>query len=128
MAVAQLQGDRAWLSMVALSNGWRNRGIGSALLSELQTRLRNLGVRRVSALLPADATGTAALSNWGFSEAGDLRYLEKLDHVGASDAGLLAALGGQVMPRGLWQAMAGMEAEKRVIERPTRVPAPWPLM
>ena len=126
MAVAQLQGERAWLSMVALSNGWRNRGIGSALLSELETRLRNLGVRRVSALLPADATGTAALSNLGFSERGDLTYFEKLDHVGASDAGLLAALGGQVMPRGLWQAMAGMEAEKRVIERRIVLPLAEP--
>jgi transitional endoplasmic reticulum ATPase len=126
MAVAQLQGERAWISMVALSNGWRNRGIGSALLSELETRLRNLGVRRVSALLPADATGTAALSNLGFSERGDLTYFEKLDHVGASDAGLLAALGGQVMPRGLWQAMAGMEAEKRVIERRIVLPLAEP--
>jgi transitional endoplasmic reticulum ATPase len=117
MAVAQLQEERAWISMVALSKGWRNRGIGSALLSELETRLRTLGVRRISALLPAEATGTAALRNSGFASRGDLTYFEKLDHVGASDAGLLAALGGQVMPRGLWQAMAGMEAEKRVIER-----------
>ncbi|HKP41844.1 ATP-binding protein [Mycobacterium sp.] len=117
MAVAQLQGERAWISMVALSKGWRNRGIGSALLGELETRLRTLGVRRISALLPAEATGTAALRNSGFASRGDLTYFEKLDHVGASDAGLLAALGGQVMPRGLWQAMAGMEAEKRVIER-----------
>ena len=126
MAVAQLQGERAWLSMVALSNRWRDRGIGSALLSELETRLRNLGVRRISALLPANATGTAALSNLGYSERGDLTYFEKLDHVGASDAGLLATLGGQVMPRGLWQAMAGMEAEKRVIERRIVLPLAEP--
>jgi hypothetical protein len=61
--------------------------------------------------MPA-ATGTAAPRNSGYAERSDLRYFEKLDHVGASDASLLAALGGQVMPRGLWQAMAGMEAEK----------------
>jgi transitional endoplasmic reticulum ATPase len=117
MAVAQQHGERAWISMVALSNRWRNRGIGSALLGDLEVRLRTLGVRRISALLPADATGTGALRNSGYTEREDLTYFEKLDHVGASDAGLLAALGGQVMPRGLWQAMAGMEAEKRVIER-----------
>ena len=40
MAVAQLQGERAWMSMVALEHRWRNRGIGSALLGELETRLR----------------------------------------------------------------------------------------
>jgi GNAT superfamily N-acetyltransferase len=126
MAVAHQQGERAWISMVALSNRWRNRGIGSALVSELETRLRNLGIRRISALLPADATGTEALRNLGYSERGDLAYFEKLDHVGASDSGLLATLGGQLMPRGLWQAMAGMEAEKRVIERRIVLPLAEP--
>jgi transitional endoplasmic reticulum ATPase len=126
MAVAQQHGERAWISMVALSNRWRDRGIGSALLSDLEVRLRTLGVRRISALLAEDATGTAALRNSGYAERGDLLYFEKLDHVGASDAGLLAALGGQVMPRGLWQALAGMEAEKRVIERRIVLPLAEP--
>ena len=126
MAVAQLQGERAWISMVALSHLWRNRGIGSALLSELEMRLRKLGVRRISALMPADATGTAALHNSGYADRGDLSYFEKLDHVGPSNAGLLATLGGQVMPRGLWQALAGMEAEKRVIERRIVLPLAEP--
>jgi transitional endoplasmic reticulum ATPase len=126
MAVAQQHGERGWISMIALSSGWRDRGIGSALLSDLEVRLRTLGVRRISALLAEDATGTAALRNSSYAERGDLRYFEKLDHVGASDAGLLAALGGQVMPRGLWQAMAGMEAEKRVIERRIVLPLAEP--
>jgi transitional endoplasmic reticulum ATPase len=126
MAVAQQHGERAWISMVALSNRWRDRGIGSALLSDLEVRLRNLGVRRIGALLAEDATGTAALRNSGYAERGGLLYFEKLDHVGASDAGLLAALGGQVMPRGLWQALAGMEAEKRVIERRIVLPLAEP--
>src|SRR6202048_3441918 len=126
MAVAQQHGERAWISMVALSNRWRDRGIGSALLSDLEVRLRTLGVRRISALLAEDATGTAALRNSAYAERSDLLYFEKLDHVGASDAGLLAALGGQVMPRGLWQALAGMEAEKRVIERRIVLPLAEP--
>jgi transitional endoplasmic reticulum ATPase len=126
MAVAQQHGERAWISMIALSNGWRNRGIGSALFGELEVRLRTLGARRISALLPADATGTAALRNSGYTERSDLRYFEKLDHIGPSDAGLLAALGGQVMPKGLWQAMAGMEAEKQVIERRIVLPLAEP--
>jgi GNAT superfamily N-acetyltransferase len=126
MAVAQQHGERAWISMVALSNRWRNRGIGSALLAELEVRLRALGARRISALLPADATGTTALRNSGYTERSDLRYFEKLDHVGPSDAGLLAELGGQVMPHGLWQAMAGMETEKEVIERRIVLPLAEP--
>ena len=126
MAAAQLQGERAWISVVALSSLWRNRGIGSALLGELEIRLRTMGVRRISALLPADATGAAALHNSGYSERTGLSYFEKVDHVGAVDAGLLANLGGQVMPSGLWQAMAGMEAEKQVIERRIILPLAEP--
>jgi transitional endoplasmic reticulum ATPase len=126
MAVGQVQGERAWISMVALSNRWRNRGIGSALLGELELRLRMLGVRRITALLAPEGTGTAALHNCGYSARDDLRYFEKVAHVGASDAGLLAQLGGQVMPRGLWDAMAGMENEKRVIERRIVLPLAEP--
>jgi transitional endoplasmic reticulum ATPase len=126
IAVANQHGERAWISMVALGNRWRNCGIGSALLGDLEVRLRTLGARRISALMPADATGSSALRNSGYTERADLRYFEKLDHVGASDAGLLAVLGGQVMPHGLWRAMAGMEAEKEVIERRIVLPLAEP--
>src|ERR1700757_554126 len=126
MAVGQVQGERAWISMVALSNRWRSRGIGSALLGELELRLRMVGVRRITALLAPEGTGTAALHNCGYSARDDLRYFEKVAHVGASDAGLLAQLGGQAMPRGLWDALAGMDNEKRVIERRIVLPLAEP--
>jgi transitional endoplasmic reticulum ATPase len=117
VAAAQLHGERAWITLIALSGLWRNRGIGSALLDELELRLKTMGVRRIGAILPADATGTAAMHNSGYTELTGLTYFEKADHVGTADAGLLANLGGQVMPSGLWQSMAGMEAEKQLIER-----------
>src|SRR5689334_3276794 len=115
VAASQLHGERAWISLVALSGHWRNRGIGSALLGELEIRLRTMGIRRISAVLPPDATGTAAMHNSGYTEHAGLSYFEKVDHMGAADAGLLASLGGQVMPFGLWQSMAGMETEKQII-------------
>ncbi len=43
MAVAQVTGDRAWIPMMALSSRWRHRGIGSALLADLELRLRDRG-------------------------------------------------------------------------------------
>ena len=126
MAVAQLQGERAWISMIALSERWRNRGIGSALVAELESRLRKLGARRLSALLAEDATGTTALKNSGYSQRQGLTYYEKVEHVGPSDAGLLAELGGRMLPAGLWHAMAGMEKEKQVIERRIVLPLTEP--
>jgi transitional endoplasmic reticulum ATPase len=126
IAVAHVSGERGWVSTVSLSSRWRNRGIGSALLGELEVRLRSLGVRRISALLPPDATGTAALRNSGYDERVGLTFFEKIDHIGAGDTSLLAELGGQVMPRGLWNVMAGMECEKQVIERRIVLPLAEP--
>jgi GNAT superfamily N-acetyltransferase len=117
MAGGLVQDERGWITMVALGGRWRDRGIGSALLGELEQRLRVAGVRRITALLPPKATGTSALLNSGYEERTGLSFFEKIDHLGASDAGLLSALGAQVIPRGQWHAMAGMETEKLVIER-----------
>ncbi|MEU6574821.1 GNAT family N-acetyltransferase [Streptomyces sp. NPDC046805] len=117
VAVARADGDRAWVLLVALAAGWRQRGIGSDLLAELERRLRAMGVRRISALLPAEAAGTAALQNAGYRARDGLVFYETMDHVPAADAGLLDTLGGRVLPDGLWGSMAGMEREKEIVER-----------
>ncbi|SDN51326.1 Acetyltransferase (GNAT) family protein [Actinacidiphila guanduensis] len=128
MAVAQVQGERAWITLVALAARWRNRGIGSALVGELERRLRPQGVRRISALLPPGATGDTALENSGYTRREGLVLHEKVDHLGAGDAGLLAELGGRVQPRGLWEALAGMEREKEAIERRIVLPLAEPAL
>ena len=40
MAVAQTQGERAWILLLAIAARWRGRGVGSALLADLERRLR----------------------------------------------------------------------------------------
>ncbi|QIZ01685.1 ATP-binding protein [Streptomyces sp. S1D4-11] len=128
MAVAQAQGERAWITLVALAGNWRSRGIGSALLAELERRLRTQGIRRIGALLAPGATGTAALENSGYRARDGLVFYEKIEHLGASDAGLLAELGGRVQPGGLWAALAGMEREKETIERRIVLPLAEPAL
>ncbi|MER5937576.1 GNAT family N-acetyltransferase [Streptomyces sp. NPDC001928] len=117
MAVAQTSGKRGWILLVALASHWRERGIGSALLAELERRLRAVGVRHISALLPVGAAGTKALENSGYRSRDGLTYYEKLEPPGAANAEVLASLGGRMLPEGLWDAMAGMEQEKQVVER-----------
>ncbi|MEV6839338.1 GNAT family N-acetyltransferase [Streptomyces sp. NPDC051133] len=126
MAVAEAHGKRGWILLVALASRWRERGIGSALLAELERRLRALGVRHVSALLPAGAAGTKALENSGYRFRDDLTYYEKVEPPGTADADVLAALGGRMLPEGLWDAMAGMEREKQVVERRVVLPLTEP--
>jgi transitional endoplasmic reticulum ATPase len=127
MAVAHTQGERAWVMLVALSARWRDRGIGSSLLDELERRLRAAGVRRISALLPDSATGALALRNSGFQVKNGLTYYEKPEQTGA-DAGLLAAVGGRMLHTGLWDAVAGMEREKRIIEQRIVLPLVEPAL
>ncbi|MFD7473123.1 ATP-binding protein [Streptomyces sp. NPDC059837] len=128
MAVAQAQDERAWITLVALAGHWRSRGIGSALIAELERRLRTQGIRRIGALLAPGATGTAALENSGYRARDGLVFYEKVEHLGASDAGLLAELGGRVQPGGLWTALAGMEREKDTIERRIVLPLAEPAL
>lgn len=127
MAVAQSSGKRGgsswWRSL-----RWRERGIGSALLAELERRLRALGVRHISALLPAGAAGTKALENSGYRSRDGLTYYEKLEPPGAANADVLASLGGRMLPEGLWDAMAGMEREKQVVERRVVLPLTEPAL
>jgi len=117
MAVAEVQGERAWIMLVAIGARWRDRGVGSALLSDLERRLRSQGVRRISAALPESATGAAALENSGYSRRDGLVYYEMMEHLGPDQANLLDELGGMILPPGLWGALAGMEYEKQIIER-----------
>lgn len=128
MAVAQAHGERAWITLVALAGTWRNRGIGSALIAELERRLRSQGVRRIAALLAPGATGTAALENSGYRTRAGLVLYEKVEHLDPGDAGLLAELGGRLLPQGLWDALAGMEREKEAIERRIVLPLAEPAL
>jgi GNAT superfamily N-acetyltransferase len=117
MAVAQVQGERAWIMLVAIGSRWRDRGVGSALLSDLERRLRSQGVRRISAALPESATGATALQNSGYARRDGLVYYEMIEHLGPDQANLLDELGGLILPPGLWGDLAGMEYEKQIIER-----------
>ncbi|MFF4897082.1 ATP-binding protein [Streptomyces sp. NPDC001068] len=128
MAVAQAHGKRGWILLVALASRWRERGIGSALLADLERRLRALGVRHISALLPAEAAGTKALENSGYRFRDGLTYYEKLEPVVTANAEVLASLGGRMLPEGLWNAMAGMEEEKDVVDRRVVLPLTEPAL
>jgi GNAT superfamily N-acetyltransferase len=117
LAVAQVQGERAWILLVAVAARWRNRGAGGDLLGDLERRLRALGVRRIGALLPEVVARTVTPEKSGYRLRDGLVYYDKVEHLGAGTASILAGLGGRMLPEGLWDAMAGMEVEKHVIER-----------
>ncbi|MGE7437360.1 GNAT family N-acetyltransferase [Kitasatospora sp. NPDC001175] len=116
-AVGRVDGDRAWVLRIALHPAWRNLGLGTALLSALEHRLRDAGARIVAAVLPDEETGATALVNSGFRPHGGLTYFEKVEAVSAQGVALLASLGAVVPEARLWEQLTGMADEKRLIER-----------
>jgi len=120
-AVARVFGDRGWVVLLALADDWRGRGLGSAMLGELETRLMTRGVHRLSALLVEGQTGTRAFRDSGY-EIRDLTYFERVVPLQPQEVGRLDTLGGRMLARGLWEALAGMEHEKELIERRVVLP------
>jgi GNAT superfamily N-acetyltransferase len=115
-AVTRLSGDRGWVVLLALANDWRGRGLGSAMLTELEKQLMDRGVHRLSALLAEDAAGVKAFQNCGYEQR-DLTYFERVVPLQPQEVGPLGRLGGRMLSGGLWHALAGMEHEKQLIER-----------
>ncbi|XMN06623.1 GNAT family N-acetyltransferase [Streptomyces griseobrunneus] len=116
-AVGRVDGDRAWVLRVAPHPAWRNLGLGTALLSALEQRMRAAGAVLVAAVLPEDETGAAALVNSGFRGHRGLTYYEKVQSVTAEGSAVLASLGATVPPAGLWERLAGMAEAKQLVER-----------
>lgn len=116
-AVGRVDGDTAWILRLAIHPSARRRGLGSALVSELEQRLIARGVRRIRGILPAEETGTQAFLNSGFRSRGPMLVFEKQEGINPHAARLLRDLGGEVLPHGLWGQISGMATEKSVIER-----------
>lgn len=115
-AATRISGDRGWVVLMALANDWRGKGLGSAMLVEIEKRLTSRGVHRLSALVAGGETGEKAFRNCGY-EPRDLTYFERIVPLQPQEVGLLGELGGRMLPGGLWEALAGMEHEKQIIER-----------
>jgi GNAT superfamily N-acetyltransferase len=126
MSAAKVEGERAWLALFALDARWRNRGIGSALLAELEKKLSALGVHRICSLVPQGVAGGKAMESSGYRPRTGLTYFEKVSTLDPAEFGLLEQLGGRLLPAGQWDALAGMEREKSAIERRVVLPLAHP--
>ncbi|MFJ5225010.1 ATP-binding protein [Streptomyces sp. NPDC088400] len=116
-AMGRVDGDRAWVLRIELHPAWRNLGLGTALLTALEQRLRGAGAKTVAAVLPEEETGSTALGNSGFHPHRGLTYFEKSQPVTAQGSALLSSLGALAPTVGLWEKLSGMADEKRLIER-----------
>jgi GNAT superfamily N-acetyltransferase len=117
-AVATVSGTRASLMRISLAKSWRDRGIGSAMLTELERRLVSAGVHRIDCLLAEPGeVGAVALEHCGYRARPGMIFYEKLEPVGLADVGILEQLGGRMIRAGTWDQLGGMVREKELIER-----------
>ncbi len=121
--VATVSGARASVLRISLAPGWRQRGIGSAMLTELERRLVEAGVHRIGCQLSDDNdVGAAALEHCGYAVRHGISLYEKLEPVGPADVGILGQLGGRMIRPDTWSGLGGMAREKELIERRVTLP------
>jgi transitional endoplasmic reticulum ATPase len=126
-AVATVSGDRAWIMRISLAGAWRQRGIGSAMLGELERRLVAAGVHRIHCLLGGGSEiGALALEHAGYTARQGTVFYERLEPVDPSSAGVLGQLGGRMIRAGAWDQLGGMVKEKELIERRIILPLAQP--
>ena len=126
-AVATVSGDRAWVMRISLAAAWRRRGIGSAMLGELERRLVAAGVHRIRCLLGGGSEiGALALEHAGYTARRGMVFYERLEPVDPGSAGVLGQLGGRMIRAGAWEQLGGMAREKELIERRVILPLAQP--
>lgn len=116
-AVGRAAHDQGWIVFLATLPSFRGRGIGTLLLAAVENRMAAHGLNKLSALMPESETRVEAFSNRGFVVKKNLRYFERRIPVQRAELGALEELGGRVLPRDLWDRVAGMVDEKELLER-----------
>jgi AAA+ superfamily predicted ATPase/N-acetylglutamate synthase-like GNAT family acetyltransferase len=119
---ARTVSDDAWINVVTIDPAWRHQGLGSAMLQRLEDKLMHLGIRKMSALLSSSQAGETALVNRGFIPTHDLVLYEKLEPIAPQTIRIVDQYGGEILSADLWNRVAGMHEEKKIIDG--RVVAP----
>lgn len=110
-AVGRAAHDQGWIVFLATLESWHGQGIGTSLLAGVEQRMASLGLNKLSALMPTQETRVEAFLNRGFQVKADLRYYERRIPIQRAELGALEQLGGRILPRDLWEKVAGMTRE-----------------
>lgn len=124
--LAVVTGERAWLVRIAVGPDASGSAMRSALLPALERLAVERGARRIGYVAPPEQDVAEDLERAGYTMRPAMAFFEKVQAVGPGEAALLDALGGRVLPSGLWDRISGMETEKTLIERRVVLPLAEP--
>lgn len=125
-AVGRAAHAQGWIVFFAIAPGSGADELGGALLDALEHRMAPLGFSKLSVLVTDDGEQLDSLISNGFALRHQLRYLERRMPVQRRELDLLKEVGGRIMPRHLWDAVAGMRQEKQLLEERLVTPLAQP--
>ena len=127
-AVARAAHEQGWIVFFWTFEPMRGKGVGSALLGALESRLAPLGLTKLSILVPDGQHDTRVLDRAGFVDKNHLSYFERELPMSEKERSTLNELGGRLLPPDLWTSIAGMQQEKQLLERRLVLPLQDPQM
>jgi GNAT superfamily N-acetyltransferase len=122
VATARMAGRDAHLLALALHPNWRNRGIGSALLRELDQEAIHHGALRMLALVEPGQVGEVAFAHQGFDRIDGLHFYIRSASMVPEELEIVERYGGHFPAAGLWKEIKGFSTTKELLER--RIVAP----
>lgn len=114
-AVGRAAHAQGWIVFFGVSEQTRTEDVAGQLLDALERKMAPLGLSTLSVLIPEGGRLDLLTSN-GFQSRDALRYLERQMPVQRRELDLLKDVGGRILPRHLWENVAGMRREKQLLE------------
>ena len=127
-AVARAAHDQGWIVFLSVTASERGHGIAGSMLAALEQRMAPHGLTKLSILVPDEQRQIGALTKAGFQDRAHLNYFEREIPVKQREMSVLRDLGGRILPRDLWGSIAGMQAEKELLERRLVLPLADPTL
>ncbi|MBK0422481.1 AAA family ATPase [Leucobacter sp. CSA2] len=124
-AVGRAAHAQGWIVFFGVSEESRSENVSGALLDAIERKMAPLGLSTLS-VLASEGTRLDQLTENGFQLRNNLRYLERQMPVQRREIELLKDLGGRILPRHLWEGVAGMRREKALLEERLVAPLAQP--
>lgn len=107
---------QGWIVFFGVAEDARSEDVSGPLLDALERKMAPLGLSTLSVLMREDGGSLDKLTSNGFQLRHRLRYLERQMPVQRRELDLLKDVGGRILPRHLWENVAGMRPEKQLLE------------